>query len=333
MNVSSPTSSPNRSPNRANSNNSITRLLDDSSNRLEPTLSSKIFHKLRNKDWRSDARDKLCWLYLLERLIRWGRLPHFDKNANLDDFIRALAGASCGFTLTELAADIEIAGDGDLAVELRDAIGPLPSAPIPRNDKSPDATALPTKTVEKRTADAALAEEPPQKRAKHDDGSPLPAVPLQQANNPRGKGPRTFISYSWTPESNQIWALELSKRLIERGVDVRDAARIIFICTDEYYRKANSDAPGATFSAVGYEVFTVMNALRADGLDLSRHIPLLRQGGTTKVIPLQIAGPVYQSLENLDDAPAFESLLRRIYGASEFIRPPAGPRATFAVRQ
>ena len=105
------------------------------------------------------------------------------------------------------------------------------------------------------------------------------------------EGLKVFISYSHDSPEHKQWVSELGAKLRRNGVDaildqwelkldqdmtqfvessVRDADRVLVICTDSYVRKANAGEDG-----VGYEPMIVTRKLVED-LGTNKFIPIIR---------------------------------------------------------
>lgn len=104
--------------------------------------------------------------------------------------------------------------------------------------------------------------------------------------------PKVFISYSHDSPEHKRWVSELATQLRHNGIDaildqwdlrpgddltkfmeagIRDADRVLVICTDSYVRKANENEGG-----VGYERLIVTAQLVQD-LGTDKFIPIIRQ--------------------------------------------------------
>ena len=105
------------------------------------------------------------------------------------------------------------------------------------------------------------------------------------------EGPKVFISYSHDSPEHKRWVSELGAKLRRNGVDaildqwelkldqdltqfvesgIRDADRVLVICTNSYVRKANAGEDG-----VGYEPMIVTRKLVED-LGTNKFIPIIR---------------------------------------------------------
>lgn len=107
--------------------------------------------------------------------------------------------------------------------------------------------------------------------------------------------PKAFISYSHDSAEHKKWVYELSKKMIENGIDVildqwdlrgggdlplfmekglTNSDKVIAICTERYVEKANNGKGG-----VGYEKMILTSELIKD-IDSEKIIPIIKQNGT-----------------------------------------------------
>lgn len=110
--------------------------------------------------------------------------------------------------------------------------------------------------------------------------------------------PRVFISYSHDSPLHKTWVLKLAFDLRKSGVDavldqwdlspgddiavfmeqgLRNAARVVVVCSNEYVRRANAGLGG-----VGYEKMIVTAQLIED-LGTKKFIPIIRDSGDPPV--------------------------------------------------
>jgi hypothetical protein len=151
------------------------------------------------------------------------------------------------------------------------------------------------------------------------------------------RAPTVFISYSHDDREHKQWVLDLATKLRETGVDaiidawdlrpgddftkfmergVRNADRVLMICTENYVAKANDGAGG-----VGYEAMIVTGELVRD-LGTAKFIPVIRQGGEKPDVPTSVSTRLYINLsEGADVEAEFEKLLRELHQV-----PPAKPQ-------
>ena len=110
-------------------------------------------------------------------------------------------------------------------------------------------------------------------------------------------------------------------KFVERGV--RDANRVLMICTEKYVAKANDGAGG-----VGYEAMIVTSELVRD-LGTAKFIPIIRQNTERSEVPTSVATQRYINLsEGADRAAEMETLLRDLHSVPPD-KPPLG-RSPFA---
>jgi len=156
--------------------------------------------------------------------------------------------------------------------------------------------------------------------------------------------PKVFISYSWdTPEHSQ-WVAWLGSHLRSQGIDVvldqwylhggmdvanfmasslRDADRVLVICTENYAHRANTLVGG-----VGFESMIVSGELMSS-VGSSKFIPILKQESRPPVLPTVLNGRYFY---NLSDGEQFQrelsALIRELHGVRTPI-PPLGARPQF----
>ena len=103
--------------------------------------------------------------------------------------------------------------------------------------------------------------------------------------------PRVFVSYSHDSPDHKKWVAELAAKLLHNGVDVildqwdlrygddvpkfmekgvREADRVLMICSEPYVHKANEGQGG-----VGYEAMIVTGELVRD-MGSSKFIPIIK---------------------------------------------------------
>jgi TIR domain len=154
--------------------------------------------------------------------------------------------------------------------------------------------------------------------------------------------PRVFTSYSHDSDEHKAWVLQLAHRLIYNGVDVildqydlrigadlpgfiesglRDADRVLAICSDRYVEKANQRQGG-----VGYER-RILTADIMDNLDSARVIPIIRNNSAdgSKLLPSFLASTFYIDFRDDDQYEAkYSELIHEIFGKKIVARPKLG---------
>jgi hypothetical protein len=162
--------------------------------------------------------------------------------------------------------------------------------------------------------------------------SPLP----QQPERP----PLIFISYSHDSKDHKAWVAALANRLRDKGVEVlldqfdvepgdnipqfmndsvRNADRVLMICTDTYVRKGNDGKGGA-----GYEALIVTAELIQD-LGKNKFISIIRQDGGRADVPICLGGRSYINLsDGPDSEPAFQQLLKTLHKVPLVEKSPLG---------
>lgn len=151
--------------------------------------------------------------------------------------------------------------------------------------------------------------------------------------------PKVFISYSHDNQEHKKWVLDLATRLRNTGIDaildqwelrpgddlpafmernLRDADRVLMVCTDTYVEKANSGTGG-----VGYEKMIVTSDLLKE-IDSSKVIPIIRQPGSQDV-PIFLKTKLYVNFSRSSDYEfSFDELVRTIHGSPLYVKPEIG---------
>ena len=151
--------------------------------------------------------------------------------------------------------------------------------------------------------------------------------------------PKVFASYSHDSPEHMAWVQDLCAKLRKNGVDVtldlwdlrpggdltlfienavRDADRVIVICTPYYVEKANTRQGG-----VGYEGSIITAELYHK--ETTKFIPVIRQSSGDKKTPVFLGTRVY--IDFTDDSQfdeKFDELLREIHQAQRIRKPPLG---------
>lgn len=159
--------------------------------------------------------------------------------------------------------------------------------------------------------------------------------------------PRVFVSYSHDNPEHKRWVLEFASDLVRNGVSpiidawdlrpgddvpkfmergVRDADRVLMICTEKYVAKANDGIGG-----VGYEAMIVTSELVRD-LGSAKFIPIIRQNTDRPEVPTSVSTRMYVNLsEGADRVTEMQTLLRDLHSVPPE-KPPLGrsPFATIA---
>lgn len=151
--------------------------------------------------------------------------------------------------------------------------------------------------------------------------------------------PRVFVSYSHDNPEHKRWVLEFAGDLRRSGVDpiidawdlrpgddvpkfmergVKDADRVLMICTEKYVAKANDGVGG-----VGYEAMVVTSELVRD-LGTAKFIPIIRQNTDRPEVPTSVSTRRYINLsEGADRATEMQTLLRDLHSVPPE-KPPLG---------
>lgn len=157
---------------------------------------------------------------------------------------------------------------------------------------------------------------------------------------PQSRPPKVFISYSWDSPDHNAWVAGLGASLRSNGVDatldqwyvrggtdlssfmeknLREADRVLVICTAGYHRKAMAQTGG-----VGYEHSIISGAMMRD-LGTEKFIPIIVRGSSDEeVVPSQLSTRMYydfstQQLLNVN----FPKLLRDLHNIQTPV-PPLG---------
>lgn len=127
--------------------------------------------------------------------------------------------------------------------------------------------------------------------------------------------PKTvFVSYSWDSDDHRQWVIRLATALVSNGVNVlidewdldygddlakfmeqgvRDADRVLIVCTDEYVRKADAGIGG-----VGYEKMIVTGEL-VRNVGTKKFIPVIREGSDPdKLTPTFLATRLFSDFRD-----------------------------------
>ena len=160
------------------------------------------------------------------------------------------------------------------------------------------------------------------------------------ARYPAGVTPRVFLSYSHDSEAHRAWVRLLAERLLEGGVEVtldqwdlplgadvvrfmdlgiRDADRVLMVCTANYVAKAEERKGGA-----GYEGMVVTGHV-ARATDTIKFVPIVRDHAGESLVPGFLGQRLW--LDFRVDAvfeERLEELLRELHGAPRNPKPPLG---------
>jgi hypothetical protein len=153
---------------------------------------------------------------------------------------------------------------------------------------------------------------------------------------PQARPPKVFISYSWDSPEHRQWVAQLGQYLRHQGIDIvldqwhlwggadvaafmqrslREADRVLVICTQNYADKAARNAGG-----VGFEHMIVTGQLMQN-LGTDKFIPIVLQGKDPP-LPSVLATRYFY---NLGAAPGYalqlDALVKELHG----IRPPLPP--------
>ena len=173
-------------------------------------------------------------------------------------------------------------------------------------------------------------------------------------SNPNNKPPVVFISYSWTNPEHEHWVYSLAERLrSSEHVDVRldkwelregqdkyafmermvlspEIDKIIIVCDKGYCDKANSNRGG-----VGTEKLLITPDVY-ENVEQTKVIPVVAERDETgkEYLPNFIRTRIYIDLSDLDTyEDNFEKLVRSLYNAPLYRKPPLGGRPSFLDEQ
>jgi formylglycine-generating enzyme required for sulfatase activity len=158
--------------------------------------------------------------------------------------------------------------------------------------------------------------------------------------NPAGVPPRVFLSYSHDSEAHRAWVRELAERLVQGGVEVtldqwdlrpggdvvrfmdlgiRDADRVLMVCTANYVTKAEERKGGA-----GYEGMVVTGHV-ARATDTIKFVPIVRGNSGEPLVPGFLGQRLWLDFRNdglFEER--LEDLLRELHGVPRHPKPPLG---------
>lgn len=156
---------------------------------------------------------------------------------------------------------------------------------------------------------------------------------------PQARPPRVFISYSWDSPEHSQWVAALATHLRHRGIDaildqwhvrpgedlgnfmtksVREADRVLVICTENYVEKAINRKGG-----VGYELVMVVGELMSQ-VETSKFIPVVRQSTNPPLLPPELKSRLYIDLRDSVIYPVqLEQLVQELHNVPRPI-PPIG---------
>jgi len=160
------------------------------------------------------------------------------------------------------------------------------------------------------------------------------------ARNPASVTPRVFLSYSHDSDAHKAWVRQLAGRLRQGGVEVtldqwdlpygadvvrfmelgiRDADRVLMVCTANYVAKAEERKGGA-----GYEGMIITGHV-ARATDTIKFVPIVRGNSGEPLVPGFLGQRFW--LDFRDDGlfeERLEELLRELHGAPRYPKPPLG---------
>lgn len=158
--------------------------------------------------------------------------------------------------------------------------------------------------------------------------------------------PVVFISYSWDSDNHKSWVRRLANDLIDKGVEVivdiynlkaggnrshfmddsiTKSDYVLVILTNNYRDKSNLRTGG-----VGYEYSLINQELYENISSNTKIVPILREGTISVTVPTFLKQ--FIAIDFSDDKKykdSLDELLRLLYDAPKYKRPPYGPKPTF----
>lgn len=163
---------------------------------------------------------------------------------------------------------------------------------------------------------------------------------------------RAFVSYAREDEAYVRWVVSLATRLRRDGVDarldywhlkagdtlqafmsseIRNADKVIVLCSPEYRRKVHLTEDGVTATGVGFEAGVLSSTIFVDYTVRQKLVAVLVRGGWEEAAPDVWRGQLYADLstdQNFEKG--YQELLSRILN-SQTPAPPIGDVASFSV--
>ena len=152
--------------------------------------------------------------------------------------------------------------------------------------------------------------------------------------------PTVFVSYSHDSREHKQWVAQLAAALMEKGVQVifdqwdlepgddvpkfmeravKQADRVLMVCTEPYVRKANDGKGG-----VGYEAMIVTGELVRD-LGTRKFIPLIRQSDDSALVPDCVGTRLWVDFSKDEEFDtALENLIKSLHKIQQLSKPPLG---------
>lgn len=177
------------------------------------------------------------------------------------------------------------------------------------------------------------------KHQRFDSNKTQPITQIEE----REKAPLVFFSYSWDSEEHKLWVLKLAAELLKNGIDViidewdldkykndlhlfmesgiRDADKVIMICTPTYAIKANERKGG-----VGIEN-TIITGEFYDESKAIKYIPIARSYSKrlTECLPSYVKTRyTIDFKDNEKYKNSFDELIRKILNVPKFKKPDLG---------
>jgi hypothetical protein len=159
----------------------------------------------------------------------------------------------------------------------------------------------------------------------------------------RANSPIVFFSYSWDTQDHKLWVLKLASDLIKNGIDVlidvwdldrykndlnffmesgiREADKVIMICTPKYAKKANERSGG-----VGIEN-TIITGEFYDKTKSGKYITIAKNYSKnfTECLPSYVQSRYTIDFNNNEDyRNSFDELIRKILNVPRYQKPKLG---------
>jgi len=149
---------------------------------------------------------------------------------------------------------------------------------------------------------------------------------------------RVFVSYAWEDEAYRELVKRLAARLREDGIDarldawhleglsipefmareVRNADRMLVLCSPGYRRKVHAMEDGEQVTGVGWEHLLLTSALWSNNKDRKQLDVVLFSGIWSESVPSFLSGMPYIDLTNESTFEAqYRKLLQRLHGRTE----------------
>jgi hypothetical protein len=161
----------------------------------------------------------------------------------------------------------------------------------------------------------------------------------EEVERPEKAAPVVFISYSHDSKEHKAWVAQVSARLRKNGVDVildqwdaepgddlpkfmekwvKEADRVLMVCTVSYARKVNDGKGGA-----GYEAMIVTGELIRDQ-GMNKFVPLTHEAYQEEIVPTCLSTKRAVDLSDGNFEQGFKELLETLHKVVQKNKPPLG---------